>query len=60
MSTIEIEVQDIAKAEQVRQCLQKLSDKLTMDNLKFIAELADKPKVNEKLAKNKTLIKAAL
>ena len=60
MSTIEIEVQDIAKAEQVRQCLQKLSDKLTMDNLKFIAELADKPKVNEKIQSKKLIIKSAL
>ena len=60
MSTIEIEVQDIATAEMKRQALQKLSDKLTVENLKFLSELADKPKVNEKIQSKKLIIKSAL
>lgn len=60
MITVEIEIQDIATAEMKRQALQKLSDKLTVENLKFLSELADKPKVNEKIQSKKLIIKSAL
>ncbi len=60
MTTIEIDIQNTAKAEHTRQYLQKIADKITIENLKFLAELADKPQVNEKLQKNKMVIKVAL
>lgn len=38
--------------------LQVLVDNLTKDNLKFLAELAVKPKINEKLESKKGMIKS--
>lgn len=48
---------EIEKAA-VKRNLQALAENLTKENLKFLAELSVKPKINEKLESKKALIKS--
>lgn len=48
---------EIEKAA-VKRNLQALAENLTKENLKFLAELSVKPKINEKLESKKGMIKS--
>lgn len=52
--------EDFVKNETRRRALQKISDKIEDDVLLFLAELADGKDINNKLRKNKLLIRTSL
>lgn len=58
--TIVTPEQDIMKASTYKVALEKLAKNITIENLKFLAELSEKPKVNEKLKAKQGMIKAFL
>lgn len=51
---------DFVKNETRRRALQKISDKVDDDVLLFLADLSDTKDINNKLRKNKLLIRTSL
>ena len=58
--TITIPTEDPIEAAVTKINLEKLAKNLSIDNLKFLAELSTSPNINKKLSEKKTLIKMYL
>lgn len=58
--TISTPENDLIKASAYKMALEKLAKNISIDNLKFLAEVSEKPNVNVKLEKKKAMIKAFL
>lgn len=48
------------EAEHYKSALQALANNISLENIKLLASVATKPKINEKIQKKKTLIKTML
>lgn len=58
--TIKTPENDLLKVGSLKTALEKLANNVSLDNLKFLAELSEKPNINAKLESKKGMIKTFL